>query len=332
MNLSNNQSRATLWVLDTCLIVGLRSLMIILTTASLSSKMYSLGSPWEIRVFAGTWSTWLNWSTFRLSSTRLVLVWDFGAASRFQELVIWGCSSPVFVRKTSITISQRSKASDPSIRSPASNEITSDSAEWETEVCFLHIQLTSTNVRLPEMHKTHPKVDIESSRSPAKSESWKKKACNAVPCFPHDNIVGNRLCDVRKQPCLSSVACLSPFCDCSCNLELMIIQTRVRDFVKLLHYHYCQFTVSLNAFLSISFHFAGPRSCLCVSFFCHPGNFSVAPAEIRDSHILSSIFTSVLADTASAACPSQPGNLATTSMIFGAVIWDADEPCSVSTA
>ena len=39
--LSDNQSDATLWVLDTCLIIGLRPLMIILITASLSSKMYN---------------------------------------------------------------------------------------------------------------------------------------------------------------------------------------------------------------------------------------------------------------------------------------------------
>ena len=39
--LSNNQSRGTLWVLDTRLIVGLRPLIIILITASLSSKMYT---------------------------------------------------------------------------------------------------------------------------------------------------------------------------------------------------------------------------------------------------------------------------------------------------
>ena len=36
--LSNNQSRETLWVLDTCLVVGLLLLIIILITASLSSK------------------------------------------------------------------------------------------------------------------------------------------------------------------------------------------------------------------------------------------------------------------------------------------------------
>ena len=42
--LSNNQSRATLWVLETCLIVGLLPFMIILITASLSSKMYNEAS------------------------------------------------------------------------------------------------------------------------------------------------------------------------------------------------------------------------------------------------------------------------------------------------
>ena len=46
----------------------------------------------------------------------------------------------------------------------------------------------------------------------------------------------------------------------------------------------------------------------------------------------SSNFHRVYADTASAACPSQSGNLATTFFIFAAVIWDADEPCSVKAA
>ena len=39
--LSNSQSYATLWVLDTCLIIGLRPLVIIFITASLSSKIYN---------------------------------------------------------------------------------------------------------------------------------------------------------------------------------------------------------------------------------------------------------------------------------------------------
>ena len=46
----------------------------------------------------------------------------------------------------------------------------------------------------------------------------------------------------------------------------------------------------------------------------------------------SSILTWVLADTASAACPAQPGNLDMISMTFAAVICDADDPCPVNTA
>ena len=41
LTLSSNQSRATLWVLETCLIVGLLPLIFILFTASLSSKTYN---------------------------------------------------------------------------------------------------------------------------------------------------------------------------------------------------------------------------------------------------------------------------------------------------
>ena len=44
---SNNQSSATLWVLETCLIVGLLLSINILITASLSSKMYNIASLWE---------------------------------------------------------------------------------------------------------------------------------------------------------------------------------------------------------------------------------------------------------------------------------------------
>ena len=41
---SNNQSSATLWVLETCLVVGLLPFMIILITASLSSNTYNKAS------------------------------------------------------------------------------------------------------------------------------------------------------------------------------------------------------------------------------------------------------------------------------------------------
>ena len=42
--------------------------------------------------------------------------------------------------------------------------------------------------------------------------------------------------------------------------------------------------------------------------------------------------TWVKADTASAACPSHPGNLDMIPMTFATVICDADDPCSVNSA
>ena len=71
------------------------------------------------------------------------------------------------------------------MRKPASREITSASVELcETEVCFLHIQLTGTNVRLPKMHRIPHDVDFESSRSPAKSKSSNNPDLHCLPVFP----------------------------------------------------------------------------------------------------------------------------------------------------
>ena len=44
------------------------------------------------------------------------------------------------------------------------------------------------------------------------------------------------------------------------------------------------------------------------------------------------LFSWVQADTASAACPAQPGSLDMISITFAADICDADDPCFVSTA
>ena len=61
---SNNQSSATLWVLETCLIVLLLPFIIILITASLSSNTYSKASWFEnlsktLITFRDWWRTWL---------------------------------------------------------------------------------------------------------------------------------------------------------------------------------------------------------------------------------------------------------------------------------
>ena len=109
-------------------------------------------------------------SEFCLAQVSLMLSW-FGLTVLLVE------------RSTSITMSQRSRARIPSIREQASNDKNSDSAELrETAVCFLHIQLMGTNVRLPMMHRIPLEVDMESPKSPAKSESRNhpSRQCSAV--------------------------------------------------------------------------------------------------------------------------------------------------------
>ena len=54
LTLSNNRSKATLWVLDTCLSVGLRPYNIILITASSSSETYNIALEPECVPLDGT--------------------------------------------------------------------------------------------------------------------------------------------------------------------------------------------------------------------------------------------------------------------------------------
>ena len=113
------------------------------------------------------------------------LLFGFGWVSSWTESccgVGW-CLVLFDERNTCISTSRQTRAGIPSIRSPASNEIISDSVElWDTDVCFLHIQLTVTNVRLSKIRKISLEVDVESTRSPAKSERWNRpnRQCWAV--------------------------------------------------------------------------------------------------------------------------------------------------------
>ena len=168
--LSNNQSKATLWVLDTCLIVGLRPFIIILITASLSSKTENIALEPACVTLDGTWSILVRSRLVCMVAVTLYHLW---------------CCWIALGKNTSLTKSQRSRAGIPSMRKPASREITSASVELcETEVCFLHIQLVGTNVWRPKIHKTPPDVDFESSRSPAKSESWNSPNLHCLAVFP----------------------------------------------------------------------------------------------------------------------------------------------------
>ena len=178
--LTNDHASATLWVLDMCPIVGFIPLMIISIIVSLSSNMCNWDSPWAECAFEVTWSTCDNRSTSRFPfclGLDLLLREQFLAAGLVGGLVL------LDERNASITTSQKSGEGNPSIRSPASNEMISDSVElWDTDVSFLHIQLTGRIVRLPKTHRIPFEVDFESPTSPAKSESWKKpnRQCRAV--------------------------------------------------------------------------------------------------------------------------------------------------------
>ena len=73
---------------------------------------------------------------------------------------------------TSHINSQRSSAGNPSIRSPASRAITSDSdEECEIAPCFLQSHVTGQKVFGPIKHRIAPDVDLLSLRSPAKLAS-----------------------------------------------------------------------------------------------------------------------------------------------------------------
>ena len=163
---SNNQSWKTLWVLDTCLFVGL-----LLIPASLSSTTYNIAMDRKFD-FKSTLSMWNNSELPCLVKT---LVWFYfrvlgmTRCHRYScaddSLVLppwfwlqWNTFATNFQRSNNETPLQtnfqRSKAGIPSIRGPAAREIISASVEtWETEVCFLphptfwHERMTPKNAQ-----------------------------------------------------------------------------------------------------------------------------------------------------------------------------------------
>ena len=127
---SNNQSSATLWVLETCLTVGLLPLMIILITASLSSNTYNKASWREDWAFEGTES---------IFSMTLIFPWHFwcfltSLTGRPVLPEIWET-----LLKTETIRSHNSRAGKPSNLNPVSKEMISDSVElFERAGCSFH--------------------------------------------------------------------------------------------------------------------------------------------------------------------------------------------------
>ena len=140
--------------------------MIISITASLSSKMCNCSWHWQEFTLVTTRST-----SDRLSTSRIFSSFELEFRDKFID-ASWPDVS-VFFEECNSSISHPTNNSKesvhpinqeqemPSIRKPASDEIISDSVElWDTAVCFLHIQLIGTNVRLPKIHKILREVDL----------------------------------------------------------------------------------------------------------------------------------------------------------------------------
>ena len=276
--------------------------MIILITAWLCSKMYKLAPWWEDSTFEETKSTLDNSGH---SFDTGVLFWGF---ARFSDISLndvfhrtgWSlCVWLDFECITSIIKSQGSSAGMPSMGKPASKEIISASVELcETDVSFLHIQLVGTNVWLPKIHNVPPEVDIESSRSPAKSESRNSPNLHCCAAFPHDNtfyihswneckrsnvrVVCHKHWSIlwsHVQVCWLIIEYVVYRCEPNRDIpeilwahfwlfshgfqffffELMVIKTWNWHLIKLLSCFVSQLAISFYTFLCIAFHIAGPE-------------------------------------------------------------------------
>ena len=174
--LSNSQSRATLWVLETCLIAVLLPFMIILITTSLSSKMYNKASLREEFTFEEIKST-----LFRSSIFPWIFLRDGDLYGSPRTWSFWY----VFPWRT-VTIRSHNQVR---VYRPF---LILHPRKWflillncaKLKFAFLHIQVIGSNVWLPKMHNVPSEGDFESSRSPAKSESWDSPNLHYFAVFP----------------------------------------------------------------------------------------------------------------------------------------------------
>ena len=121
----------------------------------------------------------------------------FGIGSR----TCWLGWTVLFVeRNTSITMSQRSRAS---IRNQASREMISDSVGlYETELCFLHIQLTGTMYDFRKYTRLSLKL-ISSLQGRQQTLSLAKTQSLMLSRVAHMTILSEFVCvmNVRNQSC-----------------------------------------------------------------------------------------------------------------------------------
>ena len=189
--MSNNKSSATLWVLDTCLIVGLRSTFnyhfdhgfVVFKNVQHRTRSRRFRVRRNMMNIIQIKIVVLGWNPGLVLG---VLVWC-GVTRGVSSYLIFGVVGLVRGKMKHFYNQMPKIKSWDAIHTwtCTEREIISASVELcETEVCFLHLQLTGTNVWLPNMHKTPSDVDFESFRSPAKSESWNNPSLHCCAVFP----------------------------------------------------------------------------------------------------------------------------------------------------
>ena len=188
---SNNQSSATLWVLETCLIVGLLPSMIILITASLSSNTYNKASWCENWTFEGTQSTLFK--TLNIPWDRLFGPWLLSQFTTGCFVLSWGW---IVFPKTKTIRSHKSRAGIPSNLNPASKEMirillncvklkfvsyTSNLLEqmYDFQICTMFLQKWILSPQDLLQNRCLEAVPV----------------CIVLQYYPHDNIVCIHMCD-----------------------------------------------------------------------------------------------------------------------------------------
>ena len=210
--LSNNQSKAILWVLDTCLIVeshcGTSAFYYHLNHGFIVLKHTT--QHWKEKVFRlmerdQYWSD-RDWCA-QLESVFACLVECLPTSFSVALLHLWFCCC-VLVRNE-IFQSPNPKEWEREyrpMRKPASRKIISASVELcETEVWFLHIQLIGTDVRLPKIHRILLMLISRLQGLLQNQGLGTILICIVVLCFTRDNVACIHMCHEYTRSNTSSV-------------------------------------------------------------------------------------------------------------------------------
>ena len=216
---SNNQSSATLWVLETCLIVGLLPSMIILITSSLSSKTYNKTSWREEMTFEGIRSTFSKSLITPWDCFRFWIVWGVERTSRFfingstRSLWLWF----VFPRTATIR-SHKSKCGD-TIQSQSS--VQRDGfwfcwTVWNWSLFLTHP--TYWNKCMTSKHAMFLQKWILNPQDHRKSRVLKQSKSALFSSITHIAILFVFTCvmNVWNQSIQAFVTSFGPFCNRSC--------------------------------------------------------------------------------------------------------------------